>query len=170
MEQNPERVHEINNGDTLLQLAATNSHVNVTRLLLEYGAQVNVGYRTPLSYFACQMGSYKVASLLLSHGADPMAGSAGNPLQCAGSSGSVAIIRLLLKDGRSKVDFQDPRHGTTPVVCACSFGRVDAARVLLLEGGANYSIAAFDGTTPMEAARKQGLSRCVRLLRVREGG
>lgn len=59
------------------------------------------------------------------------------------------------------------QRGYTALSWACSGGRVGAARVLLLEGGADPSLANAKGETPLDIARDKGHHQCVQLLQVR---
>jgi ankyrin repeat protein len=145
--------------------------------LLNRGAAMNQGKRgvTPLM-LACSMGRAEVVRLLLARGADPTLRdfyswtTLMRPSCASESPGSdyVAVIRLLLEDGRVEVD---ARHadGMTALWLACSYGYTERARVLLLEGDADPSIADDEGVTPMAKARQSNHHETVRLLEVRSG-
>ena len=103
-------------GSTPLHLAA--SHVDVARLLVERGAEVNVGDEsgyTPL-HAAAASGSAEVARLLLERGADVSArdGRGFTPLHWASALCNVRVARLLLERGRIRT-LARAREGGDPV-------------------------------------------------------
>ena len=80
-------------------------------------------------------------------------------------SDHVAVIRLLLKDGRVQVDATCTAGGTA-LWYACLFGHLERARVLLMEGSADHTITHGEGTTPLVEAKQNGHRDCVKLIQV----
>lgn len=161
-----------------LHLAAMEGHVAAVGLLLDRGASVDKrgAHDATALMRACVSGRLAVVSLLLSRGADPtLVTSSGYTVLMGaangrgrGSADGLAVVRLLLKDGRVAVDAQN-RFGRTALWWACEEGAYEVARVLLLEGGADYTITSSSGTEPVTVAERMGHTECVRLLKVREG-
>jgi hypothetical protein len=114
-------------------------------------------------------GNEQVASLLLEHGADPSIASnrRTTPLIAACLSGRshLGVVRRLLRDGRTHVNART-FSGHTALWYACRYGRTEVAKVLLLEGKADPTIADNDGQTPKQAAEEDGYQACVQLLEV----
>lgn len=182
------------NNDTFAALTGRPLHyacqfasLEAIRLLLQRGADVNgldsVMKSTPLMH-ACYGGNLGVVSVLLLLGADPsvtavngttcLIKAAQAPTQYDGDH--VAVIRLLLEDGRVPVDAQN-EYGESALWTACESDETDIARVLLLEGGADHTIPgghAMYGyeTTPLEIAEENdnGGGGCVQLLQVSLAG
>lgn len=138
--------------------------VEAVQLLLDHGAWLEAGDKlgaTPLSQ-ACAAGRVDVVRLLLARGANPLArnGSQMSVLMAAAFGGDspgsdhVGVIRLLLSDGRVPIDAVDA-DGRTALHWACSLGRVDRARVLLYEGGADHFI--FDESCRTARSASYGL-------------
>lgn len=169
-----------------LHYASQAGHMEVAELLLDRGAFVNVKdlpgesrSMTPLMH-ACEAGSPEMVALLLSRGADP---SLCNGLRWTALAHAcfrnkvaearyVAIIRLLIQDGRVPVDTRCTR-GRTALWHACDIGHVERARVLLLEGGADHTIRGDYWKlghcwkwTAKSAASDKGHTDCVQLLEV----
>lgn len=147
-------------------------------LLLDRGANIDSRSGdewTPLMK-ACQSGRVeKMVAMLLARGADPtlvtslarlttlIMASEGRELE---GSDYVAVIRLLIQDGRVPVNARI-RNGKTALYWACYRGFTERVRVLLLEGCVDHTIADEQGATPMAAARRGGSQACVQLLEVR---
>lgn len=153
--------------------------VEAAQLLLDRAAGTDKGDRsgwTPLMW-ACEQGYVEVVSLLLARGADPSVRSGGRTTALTAAalgrrppgSDHVAVLQLLLKDGRAPVDARDG-DGWTALYWACENGYTERARVLLVEGGADHTITANNGVTPMGAAERKGHDDCVRLIEVRGQG
>lgn len=111
----------------------------------------------------------------MARGADPALGSSMGLLTTltAASAGKtkagldhMGVLRLLLDDGRVPVDARDT-EGKTALYWACFQGHTDRARLLLVEGGADHTIADNDGLTPMAVAHNKRRQGCIRLLQVR---
>lgn len=88
-------------GMTPLTAAASNPEADMTRLLLESGAQVDrrdADGRTPLSYAAERNSNVEVIRLLLDAGADPLAAgpSGRTPLAYAAASNGPEVLDVLL--------------------------------------------------------------------------
>ena len=83
-----------------LVIAASNGHGDVVRLLLNMGADPNMGDRhsgTPL-YYAARNGQEDVTKLLIDEGADPDKASCdgGTPLLWAAMNDNFKVVKVLL--------------------------------------------------------------------------
>jgi ankyrin repeat protein len=60
-------------GNCLLHIASTKGHIEIAKLLIAQGADVNATTKTNKTslFFACREGHTSMVALLLSHGADP---------------------------------------------------------------------------------------------------
>ncbi|MHC4662005.1 MAG: ankyrin repeat domain-containing protein, partial [Planctomycetota bacterium] len=140
-----------------LHIAANNSFLDAAGLLLEKGANVDVGddfSRTPLHY-AARKGNTQMSALLLDKNAyinvltgprtSKKCGYGSTPLHMAVKSGNLQVVEFLIKNGaeinviRSSSDIvivSGMRHhysdGTTPLDLA----RTDEIKRLLREHGA----------------------------------
>merc|ERR1711965_913853 len=115
-----------------LYIACKNGHVDVARLLLEKGAEVNWANKngqTPL-HIVCLQGHVDAARLLLDNGAevDRAINNGATPLHIVCLQGHVDAARLLLEKG-AEVDRAN-KWGQTPLFVACWKGHVDAAQLL----------------------------------------
>jgi hypothetical protein len=154
---------------TALACATDHGHLHIARYLLGEGAQVNEGDGTgsPALRVACMRGNHQaMVELLLEAGADAVTPDADGdtPLMEAAHRGHVGIIRALLAHGCGDIDALDD-DGWTALYWACCMGHTDAALVLL-EAGADMSIASTKGRTPLAVARRERREGCVAVLEV----
>lgn len=163
-----------------LHFACMNGCVEAVELLLDRGADCSAVDRrgdTPFM-MACAWGHAAVVTLLLARGVDPTERDE-RQMTCmmraayqfgSTESGRVAVLGLLIKDGRVDVDARDS-EGNTALWWACNQGRPERARALLMEGGADHTITGRYGMTPMAAAKHYdhlGARSCMRVLEVGE--
>ena len=149
--------------------------LEAVRLLLERGAGLesrNAAGETPLMW-ACEGGQARVVSFLLGRGAQPgkrTPSSWWTTLMLAAygeerrGSDHVAVIRLLLQDGRVGVSAWN-KHGWTALCFACHHGHVARARALLVEGRADLGFSWRKVVGPLFAYHGTRWN-CVQLLRV----
>jgi ankyrin repeat protein len=142
--------------DTSLILAATNGHIDVVRLLLESGVDVNLQSDEDTALRAASVyGNIDMMRLLLQHGADiNLQCKNGHALVTASRRGDLEIVRLLLEHG---ADVNLHNEGNGPALAtACQMGHLEIVR-LLLEHQADVNLMGHldDGSvTPLEAASK----------------
>jgi tetratricopeptide (TPR) repeat protein len=125
------QLHE--NYGSLLMVAAADPEVDMARLLLAHGADVNAQWWEGTALMvAARSGNEKLVELLLSVGADPNLGDdrGETPLASAvlNPLGSIDVVRLLLRAGA------DPNHeyplGQTLIESAKQMGSPEAAELL----------------------------------------
>jgi len=156
--------HEAGHGresddSTPLHFACTKGDVDMARLLLDYGADINARNRlghTPL-HVAVWAGQRNAMELLIGKGArleTPSLVKRRTPLHDAVFQGNTEIIQLLLNRG-AHVDPQN-EDGETPLHIACRLGREDIA-TLLLAAGASPDIKDVKGDTPLALAWKNDM-------------
>jgi ankyrin repeat protein len=143
-------------GKTQLLTACCNGQIDVIRMLLDNGADVdqNDEGSTPL-FAACENGHVDAARLLLDKGADVNRAkeNGSTPLFIACEEGHVDAARLLLEKG-ADVN-QATENGQTPLYMACWNGHVDVARLLLAKGAEvdrAVSEGWKEGETPLRVA------------------
>lgn len=163
----------------LLHTACKKGYVEVVRVLLDHGLDVHERHRvygTPLA-LACRSGHAEVVSLLLAKANPHQERDIFRrtllmvPATCdaAWSPRYEDVLRALLADERVEVDTQD-LLGKTALWWACHKGLTDMARLLLLEGKADPTVAASGGVTPLTAAERGQHKDCVQLLEVQPRG
>jgi uncharacterized protein len=152
-------------GNTPLIIASGRGRVDVIRVLLEYGAQVDE--ETAFGLFesksaiawASSQGRVDVVSLLLQAGANPHFPSAKGvflgktPMMWSASQGRTDVVRVLLAAGVD-VNYASPIgnfKGKTSLMWASSQGRLDTVAVLL-EAGADVNAVDADGVSALSWA------------------
>lgn len=134
-------------GVTMLNLAILRDRLDIARLLVEKGADVNradsnVGALRPLHYAADSRGNRHVPSaflvaLLLAHGAladarDAAGASALHDAVWSNGDASAAVATLLIKGGAA-IDAHD-FAGYSPLAYAAKYGSVPALEALIAAG------------------------------------
>lgn len=121
-------------GDAPLIMAAYLGHTDITRLLLEAGADIGAldpGMKATALHAASYAGRTEAAKLLVQHGID--------------------------------IDKQGPYNGYTALHDAIWQNNVDVARVLI-DAGANLQLKNHDGQTPLDFAKAKRAGEIVKLI------
>lgn len=126
-------------GDAPLVMAAYLGYTDVTRLLLEAGADVGA--------------------------LDP--GMKATALHAASYAGRVEPAKLLIQYG-IEIDRQGPYNGYTALHDAIWQNNVEVARVLI-DAGANLHIKNHDGQTPLDFAKAKRAAEIVKLIEQKLG-
>jgi len=134
-----------NTFSTFLVYACENENLDLVKLLVEHGANVNLvdenGYSPLIS--ACAYNNSNIAKYLIEHGADinqsfflntplNIVYQNGTPLTIACRNGNEDIALCLLEHG-ANVNDKD-RSGCTPISYACKKGNVNIIRFLMNYG------------------------------------
>lgn len=150
-----------------LMITAQRGYVDVARVLLETGADVNFqssSGKTALM-MACFSGNVEVAQLLIQHKADwDLVDKTGSTaLHWAVDGANLDMIRWMLQDG-CRVDVKDETSGWTPLMrVAAVGGNVNVAKVLI-HHGANVHTMDKEGKTTLMNAALNGFEALVKLL------
>ena len=121
-----------NNGNSLLMLASYNGHEEMTKLLLQYGADpelANLRHQTPLAGVAFK-GYTKIARILVEHGANVNAVTPDGktPLMFAAMFNQTEVLQLLLDNGANPDLSSD--DGMTALKLAQNMNANDAIKLL----------------------------------------
>jgi ankyrin repeat protein len=150
-----------------LEYSVRRRQTNVTKMLLEFGADPNAtgtGGTTPLADAALK-GDLDGVRLLLAHGARPNAISQDGtqPIHDAALGDSAEVIRELLKQG-ANVNARTRDEVQTPLHMAAAMGKMKAVEALVALG-ADLTMKDSKGRTPLDAAERAGLTDVVAFLR-----
>ena len=164
-------IHASNaSGVTPLIAAAYQNHVDVAELLIDAGADVNVQDSTQQSAYLISTsdGFLELLQLTLANGADVRSLDSynGTGLIRAADRGHVEIIAELLK---TDIDVDHiNRLNWTALLEAIILGDGGARHTevvrLLVEAGADVTLADGNGVTPLEHARQRGYEEMVTIL------
>ncbi len=147
-----------------LAMAADGGHLEIMRILVAAGAEVDAGstFGTPLT-FAATWGRAEAARYLLEKGAAVAASRPDRitPLMLAARANDLQTVRALLarKAERDAVD----TSGATALSHAARHGSVEAVRALL-DAGAKVEAADAQGWAPLAHAAVNGRTDVLRLL------
>jgi truncated hemoglobin YjbI len=171
LEEDPSLAVANDRGRNLICAAAIAWDVPRMRLLLEFGADVNMtdaGGHNPLYRVANGQGREEegdaAIELLIKHGADvyQVTGVGGmTPLHMSARRGTTRIAEALL-DAGADIEAKD-KNGETPLRRAVNCGQERMVH-LLLSRGANPRSTDKNGRTPIDAARSESVRNA--LLRV----
>jgi len=140
--------------------------LDVARLLIEHGADVNVQLKRQAPYRA-----------KLDRGNDTMLGGGTTPLLRAAKAGDVPAMKLLLEHGADPT-LAPTRNGITPLMAAAGLGTAEQdttgrqktqaqaieAIQVLLDLGVDVNAQARDGQTAVHGAALQGYDDVIRFL------
>jgi ankyrin repeat protein len=137
--------------DTLLIEAAANGHLDVVKLLIENGADVNLkgeAWYGPL-HAAAANGHIEVVKILLENGADVSIFHQNKPLHNAAMNGHIEVAEILLDNG-ADVNAKGTDEAA-PLHTAVSNNQLLMVKWLLSKG-ANVNPRAAYGCTPLHSA------------------
>ena len=159
--------------------AVYNGHYDIAKLLLERGAYPNPPVESSgdaLWVSREWRPNVRIEQLLLSYGATPTKGHAGedgqreeqhwlriSPLHEAARKGDVQEAKKLLAAGADLVA-RDEHLRSTPLAWAAKFGRLEMVKFLLEQGAPKKLPDDPDWATPLAWAKKRGHDEIARLL------
>ncbi|XP_030835495.1 ankyrin repeat domain-containing protein 17 isoform X5 [Strongylocentrotus purpuratus] len=151
---------------TPLMEAASAGHVDIVKLLLEYGADANAqssAGNTPLMY-ACNGGHEEIVKILLDQGAniEDHNENGHTPLMEAASSGHVNIAKILLEKGAG-INTHSNEFKESALTLACYKGHLEMVK-FLLEAGADHEHKTDEMHTALMEASMDGHVEVARLL------
>ena len=157
-------------GYTPLHTAASVNHIEMVKLLIKHGANINSkdeADNSPL-HWAIYNGHGKLANLLIESGAYIHSRNYNDnlPIQVAAHAGLPEVIQQLIEAG-SPINAQD-QVGDTPLHDAALQGQVEAAQVLI-EAGADVNATNNAGKTPLHLAEEQGHDSLAEALKAAGG-
>ena len=148
-----------------LQVASSNGHEAIAKILIENGADVNAqgGHYGNALQAASSEGYEAIAKLLIENGADVNAqgGLYGNALQAASYRGQEAIAKLLIENG-ADVNAQGGEYGST--LQAALFWGHEATAKLLIENGADVNAQGGEYENALQVAAYEGHEAIAKLL------
>ena len=155
LKENPEQAAnpDVMWGEGALSMAANRKNWDLIRLLMNHGSTVPDSTKWARSYY---FKHYDVAKFLLEHGMNPNHRNWHRLtlLHDLAHDGEVDKIALLLDHG-AEIDAIDDEYRSTPLGLAARAGQ-RAAVELLLNRGANATLAGADWATPVTWARRYG--------------
>jgi ankyrin repeat protein len=153
------------NGSTLVFIAAEKGHVDVIKTLVEHGADVNTSNDNGLTpvWIAAQNGHVNVFHSLIEHGANVNTPAENNvtPVWIAAQNGHVEVINVLVDHG-ANINTSDD-NGTTPLWKAARYGHLDCVRALVKIGG-DDNTSNMEDATPVSMATDMNNVAMVRVL------
>ncbi|GAB0092386.1 Ankyrin repeat [Sergentomyia squamirostris] len=154
------------NDCTPLMEAASAGHVDIIKLLISHGADVNAQSstgNTPLMY-ACAGGHVAAVRELLAHGAnvEDHNENGHTPLMEAASAGHVEVAKILLEHGAG-INTHSNEFKESALTLACYKGHLDMVR-FLLEAGADQEHKTDEMHTALMEASMDGHVEVARLL------
>lgn len=154
-------------GTPLVGLCAGSGRLEVVRLLLDAGADVNAAYpSTGLNALlnASSDGNAALAGLLLERGANPESRIRGGAtsLMLAARNGHDEVLRLLLAGGANINAINE--RGATALMLAVIHDHTDTVRTLLT-WGADVTARSVSGRTALDFARNRHHDDAAALLR-----
>ncbi|MDH4241493.1 MAG: ankyrin repeat domain-containing protein [Phycisphaerae bacterium] len=139
--------------DTLLIEAAANGHLDVVKLIIENGADVNLkgeAWYGPL-HAAAAKGHIEVVKILLENGADVKIFHQNKPLNYAAMNGHIEVAEILLAHG-ADINAKGTDEAA-PLHTAVSNNQLAMVKWLLSKGANVNPIAAY-GCTPLHSAAR----------------
>jgi ankyrin repeat protein len=155
-----------------LLIAAQKGYALIIDALLAAGARVD--YARPKGGFAAlflasQLGHLEAVSCLIRANADPNQvmtdEQATSPLMIAAQNDYALVIDALLAAG-ARVDYARPKDGATALHLASQEGHLQAVQSLL-KAGSDPRLIAHDGTTALDAAKRNKHTAVIALLKTR---
>lgn len=171
IEQDPQVVHAAGNSGMLpVHFAAMKGRLEIMMYLLDHGASVSqvTGCGTTALLTACCYGKLDIVELLLVRGADAANMTKNTRRSClmaAADRGHHHVVRCLLSHQPAIPLNVQNNEGRTALWGACATGEREVVR-MLLEAGADPSVADSRGRTPLYIAKSFAQNQCVLLLQV----
>lgn len=156
-------------GVPALMWASEGGHIEIVRLLLDRGADVNAKRTkdgTTILMETAEEGHTDVVNLLLDRGAKVNVKRTKDGITAlmeAADKCHADIVRLLL-DNDAEVNAKTTDDGTTALMEAADEGCVDTVKLLLDKGAKINAQRTTDGTTALMEAAEAGRTEIVRLL------
>ena len=136
----------INEGTSALQIAVHNGDLSMTKLLLDYGADINF---TPKEVFSGELRSF---------------------LDYASHKGNTDMVKLLLKY-KPTIDFKREGNGATPFLLAVISNYTEIAKLLIDEGASVNTATRLEagGTPTIQMVAQNGNLEILEAMLAKEG-